>query len=113
MIQSIRKLARSYKYQFLYSKVKEIANLHLFKNFIDLSKAQVNFLQWLEVYKNLYQELQKGEDYLSEEVLEDDLRTDAYLYYKSQVKNTDKKSKPGQLEVDKSPGATSIIFKRK
>jgi hypothetical protein len=60
----------------------------------------------------LYQDLRTGEDFITEEVIEDDLRTDAYLLFKEKIKNK-KKRKQGQREVDRSEASTSILFKRK
>ena len=102
MIESLRKLALSNHWQFLYSKAKEMNNIRLFKNTIDFSKIQILFLQYLEMYANLYHDLatknyQKDSakdyaylNYINEEVITDSLRCDSYLLYKSKYKDSEK-----------------------
>jgi len=109
----IRKLARSYDCQFMYTRAKEL-NLKIFNNDSNLTKAQIIFLQWLHIYNSLYECIIRKENYITEEVIEDDLRCDSYLLWRR--KNKDVKSKSLQNKkngIDTSGGIPTIIFKRK
>jgi hypothetical protein len=107
----LRKLARSYKYRFLYARTKEMNGVKLFQNDTDFTSVQMLFLQWLEVYNLLYSDLSSKENFISEEVIADDIRTEAYLYYRSQKKDdqTDTKKK----QIDTHGSIPSVIFKTK
>jgi hypothetical protein len=84
--KQIRKLARSIHYQNLYRAAKEI-NINLFENQSNFSGLQSLFLFWLSVYDSLYQDLaQKEWKYLDEKVIESDVRCDAFLYFRSQMR---------------------------
>ena len=79
----LRKLARSSYWQNLYKASKENNGIHLFDNVSNFSGLQGRFLYWLSVYDILYDELMKfGSPYLSEKAIEDNIRCDAYLYYR-------------------------------
>lgn len=92
-IEEIRKLARSTYYQNIYSSSKELGSIHIFENIYNFSGIQVLFLFWLEVYSNLYSELsQKKWKYLDEKVIENDIRCDAFLYWRKQQND---------IEIDK------------
>ena len=79
----IRKLARSDYWQTVYNATKDNSGIKLFQNSCDISGLQVKMLQWLGLYDMLYIELaQKESHYLTEKVIEDDERTNAYLYYR-------------------------------
>lgn len=82
-IQSeIRRLARSSYWQMLYKNAKAIG-VSLFHNKQNLSGLQVHFIYWLQVYNLLYEELSKQEfQNLSEETINDDIRCDAFLYWR-------------------------------
>jgi len=83
----IRKLARSTYYQNLYRSAKEL-NIDLFENTSNFSGLQSLFLFWLNVYESLYSDLiQKEYKYLDEKVIENDIHCDAFLYWKSQIRN--------------------------
>lgn len=83
-IESIlRKLARSHYWQSLYNSSKSLNGVKLFENDSNFSGLQVQFLNWLRIYDMLYDELHKFESpYLTEKVIEDNDRCDAYLYYR-------------------------------
>jgi len=108
----LRKLARSYKYRFLYARTKECAGIKLFHNEQDFTTIQMLFMQWLEIYNMLYSDLSSKEPFISEEVIEDDIRAEAYLYYRSKKKDesTDKRRKK---VVDPTSPIPSVIFKTK
>jgi len=89
----LRTLARLGYWQSLYSRAKEL-KLKLFENESDFTKIQILFLQYLEIYNQLYIDLSLGEEYIDEKVIEDELRADAYLLYKrKQRKNVNTVSK--------------------
>ena len=102
----IKKLARSRRYQSLYARAKEINNICLFKNNIDFTPIQVTFLSYLEMYNQLYQDLYMKEPLISEEVIEDDLRCEAYLLWKAIEKNKPATTKPTVGNTD-----GSVIFR--
>ena len=81
----LRKLARSDYWQTLHNATKTNSGIQLFQNCKDLSSVQIKFIQWLDIYSMLHIELaQKESLYLTEKVLLDDERTNAYLYYRRQ-----------------------------
>ena len=89
----LKKLARSNKWQVLYNRAKELGTLRLFSNDNDLTKVQIWMLYFLEMYSSLYTDLAMNEDFISEDVIDDDLRCEAYLLYrkeKSKRKNKEK-----------------------
>ncbi len=108
----LRKLARSHQWQSLYVRCKDIGTLKLFTNDSDLSETQRHFLMWLEVYNSLYMDLRMEEDFISNDVIEDDIRCEAYLLYKSKKRDTKKEEKENK-KVDTSGDGHSVIFKRK
>ena len=83
MEKYIRKLARSPHYQLLYVRAKEIGSIKLFKNDADYLPVQVLFLHWLEVYHSLFNDLLTHEDFISKEVIENDIKCDAYIIYRN------------------------------
>jgi len=109
-LKIIRKLAKSNKYQLLYNRVKELSTLKLFYNDVDLTRVQSWFLYWLEIYNSLYSDIARKEELIDEEVIKDDIRTDAYLLYrmeKSKIKKTTSNKKSKSI----ISGEQSVIFK--
>jgi len=113
MEKFVRKLAKSYQYQFLYRRAKEMSNINLFYNNIDFSRLQLLFLKWLQIYNVLYDDLQMKKSYISQEVIDDEMRTEAYLLYKSQEEEKPKSSKQQKRQRDTSGNLPSVIFKEK
>ncbi len=112
---ALRKLARSTKYQILYNRAKNLSTLRLFYNDVDYTNVQIWFLYWLEVYNSLYTDMAMNEEYINEEVIEDDLRTDAYLLYRQEKRskkeiNQDLNSKQIKVIPDNIP---AIRFRSK
>lgn len=113
--KQIRKIARSNKWQVLYRASKECGSISLFKNTSNYSGIQIRFLYWLSVYDMLYSELARHEDvYLTEAVIEDDGRTDAYLIYRNKKndyywKNLRKEEQTRSL-VNKNPNKKNKAF---
>ena len=82
--EKIRRLAKSTYWQNLYRMSKECANIQLVNNICNFSGLQTRFFYWLSVYNLLYEERTKHEDeYLSEQVINDFDRCDAYLIYRN------------------------------
>lgn len=111
MNDPLRTLARSHEYQNLYARAKEL-NINLFNNVTDFSLLQLRFLQYLELYHNLYNR-DSEEKLLDDERIKDDMLVDAYLTYK--YKNKDKKDKKNK-NTKKFKGTTQmpqIVFKKR
>lgn len=108
----LRKICRSVKHQTIYSRTKEIGSLKLFENTNDLSKTQIIFLQWLEIYHSLYMDLAMEKIYISEDVINDDLRTEAYLLWRRKHKKEDNKNSSEGNKLANKMGIPSMIFKR-
>lgn len=82
--KELRNLAKSFYYQSLYASSKDISFIKLFDNCDNISGIQVLFLYWTKVYYMLYKELAEKEWLnLDEEVINDNLRCDAFLYWRS------------------------------
>lgn len=111
-LATIRKLARSNKWQTLYGYSKEFG-VSLFPN-TELTKVQAIFLRWLSIYEFLEQELTTGKTHLTREIIEDDLRTDAYLFVR-RLENNKKDDGKGKdkKQVDSNSSVPSVIFRRK
>lgn len=97
----LRKLAKSDEYQLLYSKSKNLYGVALFENKTDFTYLQLIFLRWLEAYYYLYTELDMNERYISEDVINDDIRADAYLVYKKWKEKKEKKKERKSFPEDK------------
>ena len=107
----LRKLARSDKWQSLYRRAKELNGIHLFSNNSDLSESQLVFLQWIEIYSVLREDIVMKRPGIDEEVLEDDIRTDAYLLVRpSLLEKENKDSKKKNKTVDSSGHA--VYFRK-
>ncbi len=105
--KQIRKLARSQYYQEIYNASKKCSGIQLFENKTNFSGIQHLFLYWLRVYCLLYEELYQLEwENLDEEVLEDDDRADAFLYWrtKEQQKQIRKHKKEEKKNTKKEKG---------
>lgn len=120
--KKLRRLAKDSYYQNIYSAFKEGSCIQLFENISNFSGIQIRFLYWCNVYSMLYEELLKHEDkLLTNAVIANDDRTDAYLIYrnkkhdflwkkhrreealakhKSKHPNKHKDAKPNFVEVD-------------
>jgi len=107
----LKKLAKSDSWQILYNRAKEIGTLKLFNNASDLSGVQVFFLYLLQMYNVLYQDLAESRDYITEEVIEDDIRTEAYLLLRRELRNKKTKKNYNKKEVNISENTDSVIFR--
>jgi len=87
----LRTLAKSYYWQAVFNRAKSLPGcIEIFENKKEFSLIQLLFLQYLEQISNLYQELGMGEKLLCDESIEDEIRANAYILYKS--KNKDKQA---------------------
>lgn len=77
----LRTLARSTLYQSLYIHSKNVKG-KIFKNDSDFSYIQVLFLQWLEIYHNIYLDISDNKSLIDDEMIIDDILVDSYLFYK-------------------------------
>ncbi len=103
--EQIRQLAKSQYWQEIYNSSKKCSGIYLFENRSNFSGIQYLFLYWLRVYNMLYDELYQLEwENLDEEVLEDNDRVDAFLFWRSKEqqkqirKNKKEEKKPGRKE---------------
>lgn len=80
MYNTIRELAKSWKYQTIYNSMNK--NFSFLLNKVEYNQYQIYFLYWSSIYSSLYEDLATNEKFLNEKILEDTIRTDAYLYYK-------------------------------
>ena len=109
--KALKKLARSNRWQILYQRAKEIGTLKLFNNDSDLASDQIWMLYFLEMFSGLYLDLAMKEENISEEVIQDDIRSEAYLLWKKEKK--DKKSPTDNTIKKNLSGIPSIQFKRR
>jgi len=111
--KQIRKLARSYYYQNLYSASKDLSSLQLFDNNFNFSGLQIYFIFWVQVYAMLFEELaQKKWKWLDDEVIDNDERCDAFLYWRKQENETElrklqQKNNVGNLKLKNKDNVTS------
>lgn len=105
----IRELAKTTRWQTLYARAKDL-NISLFDNSKDLSRLQIIFLSYLELYYNLYKNLSQGDELLDKEVIESDILVDAYLTYKNKEKEFKKKPKK---QKENNTDIPNIVFTRK
>jgi hypothetical protein len=110
-MNALQTLARSNTAQTVYRHTKEIGSLRLFNNDTDLSHLQILYLYYLSLYESLYTDLQMGEEFISEDVIKDDVRVDAYLLYK-RVNRKNKKQNANTKSVVDNAGSGSLIFRR-
>jgi len=111
-MNSLQTLARSNTAQTIYRHTKEIGSLRLFNNDTDLSHLQILYLYYLSLYESLYNDLSMQEEYLTQEVIDDSVRVEAYLLYK-RVNRKNKKQNANTKSVIDNAGSGSLIFRRK
>jgi hypothetical protein len=86
----LRTMAKSNYWQRIYRSGKKCNNLSLFLNTNNFSGIQALFLYWLELYDGLYSDLASKEYIiLDEDVINDDVRCDAFLYWKKRHIDTE------------------------
>lgn len=103
--KNIRKLARSSYWQNLYKSSKELYGICLFDNKTNISAIQSSFLYWLRIYSILYTELaDKSNIFLSQKVIENDTRADAYLYYRNKKQEKEIQKSKTEAQASKLSG---------
>ena len=85
----LRRLAKRIDYQSIFSQEK--MKLKIFKNDIDLTAIQLEFLDFLGFYNNLYLDYALGE--IGEIIFDNEIYEDSYMKYKHSQKKI-KKEKP-------------------
>lgn len=91
-----------------------MAQIGLFENKIDYTPLQIQFLQWLEIYHSLEVDLATKKSHISREVIDDDIRTDAYLYWRSITENkTEKEISSLENTETLHDGAVVFLHKKK
>lgn len=109
---AIRTLARSNYWQTLYSHSKENASIQLFVNKTDITPVQFALLQWLEVYHSLEMDMAQKKEFLSREVIEDDIRCDAYLHWRSITSGKSEKELEDMKKLNEHADG-AVVFKTK
>jgi hypothetical protein len=95
--ETIRKLAKSTKYQNLFVAAKDLSTLRLFINDIDLSRLQDMFLAYLYLYDHLFADIAMKE--VSKKVLENTVYEDAYFYWKREKKSDTSKKDSSNANI--------------
>ena len=98
----MRKLAKSNKYQMLYSQYKE-TGIRIFINQHTFTDCQLAFLQYLSFYSSIYTDIYM--DDVSDIVLEDEVYEDSYTYYKQKIGR--KKRRERKQNLNNSSQASS------
>ena len=106
ILDEIRELAKSHYYQTIYNNSEKF-NLKIFNNDRDLSGLQILFINYLNFYNVLIEEIVT--DKVSEKVLENFIYEDSYMMYRKE-KYLDKKSEKQQ---QKSTASASKKGKQK
>ncbi len=106
----IRELAKSSYYQELYSASKNGSNIQLFKNVNNFSGIQFLFLYWVRVYSMLYDELHAMEwKNLDEEVIKDNIRCSAFLYYRRKKQEEELRKAKGKNRGKDRPNMMKVF----
>jgi len=112
IFDTLQNICKSSEHQIYYHRVKEIGSLRLFENDRDLSKLQIMYLYYLELFAVLFQDLNMSEKYISEEVINDPIRREAYLLYRREKRNQ-KPDDDKDRHVDSNYGDGSVVFRKK
>jgi hypothetical protein len=97
----IRDLAKTDYWQSLYIASKQNNGVQLFENSYNFSSLQVQFLQWLSLYSLLYNELSQHENkFLTEAVINNHVRADAYLYMRRKTIELEWKKHQKEKHID-------------
>ena len=99
IVSNIRKLSKNSTNQTIYSASKE-GNIGLFANTYDYTYFQIMYLRYLNFYNSINLDIAMNE--VGEEVLNNEIFEDSYMYYKQHKKeetNTLKTKKNKNEEV--------------
>jgi len=107
----LRKIAKSNYWQSLYAQSKEVGGIQLFKNTFDFTDLQVEFLNELSYYHSIYYDIATNE--VDERVLDNDIYTDSYTFYKQNKRKKDRKKKEEEpvTSYHKSQAQENIVNK--
>ena len=108
----LRTLARSHKWQALYSRSKDL-KLQLFENTSDFSHIQTLFLQYLETYHSLFIDAYMNKEGIDEERIKNDTLTDAYLTYKKYKDSIDNQPNKAKKIKKNNSDIPSVIFTKR
>ncbi len=104
----IRKLAKCNYYQTIYSQEKNVG-LSIFKNNVELTYIQIIFLNYLAFYSALYFDFSMGD--IGEEVFEDFIYEDAYMYFRKNDKSNFKDNQQKKVPEQNKPVTSQWVFK--
>jgi hypothetical protein len=107
LLSEVRDLAKSNYYQTLFANAKEI-NIQIFNNNKDFSDLQIIFLNYLNFYKVLFDEIAQSE--VPSLVLKKHLYEDAYMLFR---RENYKRKKNAPKEKDYSPSGKKSRSKNK
>jgi len=82
--KNLRDVAKSSRIQNLFTASKEISSIHLFRNFVDFSKLQEIFLNYLYIYDSIMKDIIIEK--ISKHVLDNEIYEDAYILWKREKK---------------------------
>lgn len=82
---NLRCLAKSIRVQNLFTAVKEIHTLKLFKNIRELSNLQQYYLSLIYMYDALYKDI--ASENVSKKIMDSDLYADCYILWKKEKEN--------------------------
>jgi hypothetical protein len=93
----IRQLAKSIKYQNLFTASKEIFGIKLFRNSFDLSNIQSIFLSYLYSYDSINRDIIL--ENISKHIFDSEIYEDAYLLWKRKNTKTKKDNKQNDVNL--------------
>ncbi len=111
IVPNLRKLAKKSYYQTLFSACKELHGIRLFKNEFDLTYYQIIFIRFLNFYQSINLDIALHE--VEEEVLDNEIFEDSYMFYKQNKKEDGNKNIPKNMKKNEVPvGGFNWVFKR-
>jgi len=87
----LRQLAKSNYWQSIYAYSKEVGGIQLFLNVSEFTSLQLDFLNELSYFHSIYYDI--ATDDIDERVLDNDIYTDAYMFYKQSKRKKSHKKK--------------------
>jgi hypothetical protein len=100
--ETIRKLAKTVEMQNLFSAIRDIPSLTLFKNNTELSLVQQQFLYYLYFYHDIYTDIIS--DKITDIILKSRYYEDSYYLWRKKSGNKNLKDKPDK------PRELSLVF---
>ena len=109
LIPKIRQIAKQSNNQTLYSASKE-GNIGLFHNTYDHTFFQIIYLRYLNFYNSINLDIALHE--VSEEVLDNEIFEDSYMFYKQSKKEEFPKSGSKKAKNEETVGGFNWLFKK-